>query len=72
LESEHHEEEEKKEKTGTTEESGVNVQLSEERKGDTPLGYSGQTALKREQCNGFAQSVSRQHLCKHIPLITQQ
>jgi hypothetical protein len=29
------------------------------RKGDIPLGYSGRRALRREQCNRFAQSVAK-------------
>jgi hypothetical protein len=38
------------------------------RKGDTPLDYLEQTALRREQCNGLAQRVSRQWLGKHVPI----
>jgi hypothetical protein len=30
----------------------------------TPLGCSGRTALRREKCNGFAQSVAKQRLGK--------
>jgi hypothetical protein len=26
----------------------------------------------REYCNGFAERVSKQRLCKHVPAITQQ
>jgi hypothetical protein len=33
--------------------------------GDTPLGYSGRIALRREQCNGFAQGIANQRLDKH-------
>jgi hypothetical protein len=38
------------------------------RNGDTPLGYSGRTALRREQCNGFVQSIGRQRLDKHLAI----
>jgi hypothetical protein len=33
--------------------------ILKKRKGDTPLGYSGKTALRREQCNVDSQSVAR-------------
>jgi hypothetical protein len=37
------------------------------RKGGTPVGYSGRTALRREQCDEFGQSIARQELNKHVP-----
>jgi hypothetical protein len=36
-------------------------------KGGAPIGNSGRTALRREQCNGFAQSVKRPRLGKYVP-----
>jgi hypothetical protein len=43
---------------GQTEPQGGRHELetSGRKRGDTPLGYSGRTALRREQCNGFAQA----------------
>jgi hypothetical protein len=32
-----------------------------------PIGYLGRATLRREQCNGFTQSVRRQWLGKHVP-----
>jgi hypothetical protein len=34
--------------------------------GEAPLGYSGRTALRREQCNVDGQSIARQRLSKHV------
>jgi hypothetical protein len=41
------------------------AETSERRNGDTPIGYLGQAALRREQCYGFAQSNAPQWLGKH-------
>jgi hypothetical protein len=38
------------------------------RTGSTPVGYSGRTALRREQCNGFHQRIAGQWLRKHGPI----
>jgi hypothetical protein len=43
------------------------AETSERMNGDTSLGYLGQVALRREQCNGIDQHVARQQLCKHGP-----
>jgi hypothetical protein len=46
------------------------AQSTEERKGDTPLGYSGRIALRREQCGVF--TPCKYVTSKHAPTITQQ
>jgi hypothetical protein len=51
LESEHREEEEKK--TGTTKKGDVTSRNLRRKKGDAVLGFSGRTALSREQCGVF-------------------
>jgi predicted RNA-binding protein Jag len=56
------------EKTSNRMESEMSqAETSESRNSDTLIGYSGQAALRREQCNAFDQCVARQHLCKHEP-----
>jgi hypothetical protein len=44
----------------------LQAQPQEEKNGDAQLGYSGRTALRREQCNGFAQSIAKQRLDKRL------
>jgi hypothetical protein len=41
-------------------------------KGGGPISYLGRTALTREQCNGFSQSVSRQRLDKYFQRTTME
>jgi hypothetical protein len=41
--------------------------LEKKERADTPIGYLGQTALRRKQWDRFSQSVARQRLNKHVP-----
>jgi hypothetical protein len=43
-----------------TQEDVTRRDLGKEGNGDTPIGYSGQTALRREQCDGSAQGIAGQ------------
>jgi hypothetical protein len=46
----------KKKKKGTEDSDVMSRNLRKKRNGDTPLGYSGQTALRRGKCGVLAKS----------------
>jgi hypothetical protein len=77
-ENEHRVRKEKKKRKETSHKkrSRARAETFEKRIGDTAMSYSGRTALRREQCDGFAQSITlwsqrNPLLGKHIPEVTR-
>jgi hypothetical protein len=75
-ENEHRGRKEKKKRKETSQKKTSLAETLEKRIGDTSIGYSRRTALRREECDGFAQSIklwSQKNplLGKHIPEVAR-